>query len=417
MRVATRFFGYLLLTTAALLVLFSGQALALVDVGSDGSSGVFRVAGTRSKDLSRAVTGSWNQPGDSLGVYDPDKWAVVFRYDSVYVAAGRTLTFVNHPSGAPVVWLVKRGVRIEGSVNLNGEGCALWSVKPYAEPGPGGFRGGRATAPGPSTGSAGMGPGGGAYRIGSGSYGGPGSYGTVGTAAGAGPTYGNDRILPLIGGSGGGGPEIASWGGGGAGGGAILVAAGRAIDLFQNSAIYSNGGLGNFGGSGGAIRLVADQVAGLGQLQCSNAYSGGKGRIRIEANTITYSGGTDPIYVPQVGIPGNIAIIWPPSDAPAVRVTSVAGQPVPTDPRASFGPPGDLSLSTSTPVEVLCEGTNIPVSGWKVTVRVARKSGQEFSVDATFTGGNQAVSTWTAVLPQVLPAADMVAVQARASKL
>jgi hypothetical protein len=181
--------------------------------------------------------------------------------------------------------------------------------------------------------------------------------------------------------------------------------------------MYSNGGTGCRGGSGGAIRLVADQVTGLGLLQCNGFNNGGKGRIRIEANTVTYDGTTDPVYVPQVGIPGNVAVIWPPSDAPAVRVTTVAGQPVPTDPRGSFGPPGDLALATSTPVEVLCEGTNIPVSGWKVTVRVVRKSGPEFSVDATFTGGNQAVSTWTAVLPQVLPAADMVAVQARASKL
>src|SRR5687768_18467177 len=59
-------------------------------------------------DLSQASTGAWDQPGQTpgKGVYDPVKWAVVFKYDSVSIAEGSTVRFLNHPSCAPVVWIV-----------------------------------------------------------------------------------------------------------------------------------------------------------------------------------------------------------------------------------------------------------------------------------------------------------------------
>jgi hypothetical protein len=121
---------------------------------------------------------------------------VVFKYDSVYVASGATVTLTNHPSGAPVVWLVNRGVKIQGLVNLAGTAGGASNAS-YAAGGPGGFRGGIGKHC-YGTGSAGFGPGGGQLTAG---LGGDGSYKNVG--ANGGPAYGNDRILPLVGGSGG----------------------------------------------------------------------------------------------------------------------------------------------------------------------------------------------------------------------
>ncbi len=114
----------------------------------------------------------------------------------VYVASGMTVTFTNHASGAPVVWLVNRGVTIQGTVNLNGA-AGIYANASYSAGGPGGFRGGIGRY-WYGTGSPGFGPGGGQLTA---STGGNGSYKHVGI--GGGPAYGNDRILPLIGGSGG----------------------------------------------------------------------------------------------------------------------------------------------------------------------------------------------------------------------
>ena len=73
------------------------------------------------------------------GVYDPNQWAVVFKYSSVIVDGVYTVTFKNHPSHAPVVWLVSGDVTLAGEVNLDGQ---PWVYAPaLAEPGPGGFRG------------------------------------------------------------------------------------------------------------------------------------------------------------------------------------------------------------------------------------------------------------------------------------
>ena len=121
-------------------------------VPSDGSDGAFAPTSDVEIDLSLAATGPWTQmstdPMNGLGgpgVYDDSVWAVVFKYSSVDVPAGVTVTFKNHDSRAPVVWLVQGDVTIAGSVVLSGEHANLpGSFEPmYAEPGPGGFRGGR----------------------------------------------------------------------------------------------------------------------------------------------------------------------------------------------------------------------------------------------------------------------------------
>ncbi len=184
---------------------FCSSLFAQFDSGSDGSDGAFNPQSNVVIDLSLAATGPWNMPSPvpGQGVYDPDKWAVVFKYTTVNIPAGVGVTFLNHLSGAPVVWLASSNVSITGKVSAKGMDGATWPNLPaFAIPGPGGFEGGRAIRSSPTLPSCGLGPGGGGrYQNQSGLY-----------------SYGNESILPLIGGSGG---LATTLNGGGAGGGAI----------------------------------------------------------------------------------------------------------------------------------------------------------------------------------------------------
>ncbi len=149
----------------------AGGPTSIVVPGADGSDGPLNVTSANLVvDLSLATTGPLESTAPATpgrGVYDPEKWAVVFRYSSVNVAAGRTVTFLNHPSGAPVVWLVggpnpeDGTATIAGTVALNGGQGHSYDAPAnfFAVPGPGGFRGGIGTAL-QTLGSGGFGPGG-----------------------------------------------------------------------------------------------------------------------------------------------------------------------------------------------------------------------------------------------------------------
>jgi hypothetical protein len=158
---------------------------------------------------------------------------VVFKYTNITIATGKKVTFKNHATRAPVVWLVSGNVSIEGMVDLSGESARDvwsssldgWAWQPthrplggrLTEPGPGGFRGGAPLRGGNTKSAAGFGPGGGRT--------GPwnsnphlGTSGGFGLAAGrvdgvgtGGIAYGNPSLIPLIGGSGGGGSEHGLW--------------------------------------------------------------------------------------------------------------------------------------------------------------------------------------------------------------
>ena len=107
------------------------------------------------------MNGIHPNPGLGQGVYDGDKWAVVFRYSSVTIPQLTTVRFKNHPSHAPVIWLVTGDVDIGGGsfVELDGsDGVPGQSL--VVESGPGGFRGGRRALNGFEEGG-GFGPGGG----------------------------------------------------------------------------------------------------------------------------------------------------------------------------------------------------------------------------------------------------------------
>ncbi len=391
---------------AGLFSLTLGASAAITVPGADGSDGVLNITADTVIDLSQAVTGVWdanNTPNAGKGIYDPAKWAVVFKYSSVTVAAGKTVTFKNHASRAPVVWLVNGNVSINGTVSLDGASGGTGVT--LAEPGPGGFRGGQALYTAGVNASAGFGVGGGAW----GDQARGGSYGTQG---GDGPPpYGNPSLVPLLGGSGGGGSYNSADAAGGAGGGAILIACANTLTV--SGAIQSNGGNGRQpyyqggGGSGGGIRLVADTLAGSGAVSALggsiNPYPGGLGRIRVErnvnSNTITLV--PAPSLVPLAA--GDTALLWPPAGAPEVRVVSIGGAAAPADPRASFGSAGaDVALPETASTQVVIETTNVEQAS-QVQVRVApRANGNATVVNATVASvvsPSPLVVRWTASLP------------------
>ena len=405
-------------------LLLSPAQVRALDVGSDGSDGTLNPSSNVNIDLDLAVTGSWNSPGNGSGVYDPDRWAVVFKYSSVNIASGRTVSFTNHPSGAPVIWLVQGNVTIAGTINIKGSNYD--NTGAFAAGGPGGFRGGAAYLT-TSQGSAGFGPGGGLYNPGGnpGNNGGGGGYGTAGAGTGGGSTYGNPRVLPLIGGSGGAGHGGYPWGGG-AGGGAILIASGGTLTV--SGSVDATGGSGSAsgpyysgGGSGGGIRLIGDTITGAASGLIASGGgptngAGGAGRIRIEGNTVSLTGSSTPAYTMLAPLEnsGTLVVVWPPAGSPSLRVLTVAGQTVPADPRARFVTPGDVVINTSGNVEAIVEATSMPIT-WTVKVRVNLRNGDESIVTATRVDGDSVSSRWSATLP-AFPQSDFVAIQARASQ-
>ena len=370
----------------------NSPAQATFDSGSNGSDGAFSPSSSTVIDLSQAGSG----PGN--GVYDPTRWAVVFNYTTIDIAAGRTITFINHPSGAPVVWLASGDATISGTVRLDGSyGISGSQPSLYSVPGPGGFAGGRHYIDhvlSPATG--GFGPGGAPKSTGSGAGGG---YGTAGGVAGgvAGGTYGNATILPLIGGSGGGGSNVVL-DGGGAGGGAILIASSGNITLNTGGKISALGGseAAGGGGSGGGIRLVANGVGGSGLLRAtggttsSGGGAGGYGRIRVEGTLVTLVDPGSPAWTVSY-TPGPV---FPDSNAPTLAVSRIVGLVAPTDPRAGIETT-DLAIADTSTVTVEIAATNIPV-GTVVSVVVVPENGSGQTVSSMPLAGTPESSTATA---------------------
>ncbi|MDP0492495.1 MAG: hypothetical protein Q7Q71_15725 [Verrucomicrobiota bacterium JB023] len=396
------------LTLISLVVFTQNASLGAITIpGADGSSGVLNITEDTTIDLSLAATGQWDAANSASGIYDAEKWAVVFNYSTVTIAEGATLTFTNHPSKAPVVWLVNGDVTIDGTVALDGQDHQLAPL--VAEGGPGGFRGAAGSFSGTPRASAGFGPGGG-FRQGD-----AGTSGSYGTAVSNSPTYGNPSLIPLLGGSGGAGdPESGRGRGGGAGGGALLIAAAQGITI--NGELRANGGAGidtgyssyndTGGGSGGGLRLVCDSLAGSGALTAlggSGWQSGGLGRIRVErvANNSTLSLTPDPSVVPLSS--GDTAVLWPPATAPEVEILSIGGETAPADPRASFGAEGaDVSLGETTTTPIVIQTTNVEQAS-TVQVRITPRSDAnatiiDASVD-TVVSTDPLVIQWTAELP------------------
>src|SRR5690625_2589438 len=406
--------------------LFSVSALATFSIPSVGSDYALGPVSDDVVDLSLASSRAWQTPGDGHGVYDPAQWAVVFKYTSVNIPEEVTVTFVNHPSRAPVIWLVQGEVVIGGTVVLDGApGHAANSLRTFAEPGPGGFRGGRGSDA-KTRGAGGMGPGGSFYGDNDNHASSGAGYGSPGELAGtewsgqtpgaAGGVYGNAGVFPLIGGSGAAGNANGSTGkGGGAGGGAILIATPATILL--DGEVRANGGPGaksggssrgnraSGGGSGGGIRLIADTVSGNGTLRAlggaggtgsvsSIGGDGGNGRIRVEAFTNELVDLGNPAF--SLGVPEETPRIFRDPATPAIRSVSLDGQPVPDDPRSVLSFPNtDVTLPEAGLATLVIEAENVPLDS-EVIARVIRRTGKDSTYVAALTSGTFESSLWTA---------------------
>lgn len=408
----------------ALLALTASLAQAQIVVpGADGSDGPLNITANTEINLGLAAMAAWNTPSPVMGngVYDASKWAVVFKYTDVTINAGTTVTFKNRGSlgaldgqNAPVVWLVSGNVTIKGSISLDGGNAGTVTAPAAAKPGPGGFASGLGRFNNLAVGSAGFGPGGGLHDPATSVYGG-GSFGTLG-GGNSGLIYGNFRLLPLVGGSGG-STALDDCGvarRGAAGGGAILIACAHSITFEPGSTIHSTGGLADGAcggddyagsGSGGGIRLVSDAVTGPGLLRAQGPATpsfGGDGRIRVEANLQSL---TDPgVPAWTFGLPGPTAVLWPEdlSSSRYVRILSVAGNPVPADPRVgmNFGIEDVRVVAVANPTSVVLETMNVDTASPTVHVRlrVVRKNGADERFDAVFQGGGKPLATWVATL-------------------
>lgn len=392
----------------ALCLLPAHGALATINIPSNGDDGALNITSSTVIDLSDpnvVTTAAWDAATPGIAAYDSTKWAVVFHYTDVNIAAGATLSFINHPKNPPVVWLVSGSVTINGTVDIKGKNGLVSSDE--TRPGPGGFRGGGSSSGGAA--GDGFGPGGSS------------SGGSYAFAVGTGTAYGNPEVIPLIGGSGGRGASNA----GGGGGGAILIAAANLVTV--NGTIDASGGgggsgIGNVGGggSGGAIRIVSDSLSGstAGRLKSLGGYassSGSAGRISANCNsTAGFLGTSDPGFAAP--IPTSPPQIWPDAAGPIARIVEVSGVAVGDDPGASLSyPRQDVLLSTTGAVAVRIETQNIP-SNSTVTVFVVKSRGGHVSppVVATFESGSTALAYWTATIPAASLSNGSYAIQARA---
>lgn len=115
MKMKTSSFGSSALIQACLKPLAPLVAVALCPLahaaitvpGADGSDGTLNITTDTVIDLSQAVTGTLdanNAANAGKGVYDPAKWAVVFKYTNVTVAPEVVLSFEYSTSLLPGTW-------------------------------------------------------------------------------------------------------------------------------------------------------------------------------------------------------------------------------------------------------------------------------------------------------------------------
>lgn len=358
----------------------------------------------------------------------------ILNYASINIPTGVTVRFRRNSLNTPVTLLVSGNATIAGIIDIGGveapgiNGAGGGNVADDGLPGaggPGGFAGGMGGQSDTGSrlgGQAGLGPGGGRPQLagtvtqtrcsGSG-----GSFATVGgseaTCGGGAAVYGNADLLPLIGGSGGaGGTGTPSTGGagGGGGGGALLMAVTGTLNITgsilaiggaggsSGQGFFAAGGGVGGGGSGGAIRLVASTLGGNGPITATLGqsgrfgdnnvgYDGGTGRIRLEADVLTRTAQTNPVYTTSTPRPLNVA------GMPTLRIASVAGVAAPASPTGN----ADIVLPATTPnpVTVVIETANVPL-GNTVSVITTPPRGTPITTVSTALQGTLAAASATA---------------------
>lgn len=383
-------------------------ARAQWESGSDGTDGAFNPAVSTEVDLGLAASlcdcdgdsqiddpCRWNCPSPvpGRGVYDAEQWVIVYKYSTINVPSGVTVTFKNHPSNPPVVWLATGNVTISGIVDLNGRmGSANTPIPTFTVPGPGGFEGGQAGHAGLAITNANIPRG---FGPGSGPNGGGAAYGTP---SGGGATYGTSEIQPLIGGSGGGGQIQPNTEGGASGAGAILIASDTSISLASSGIVRANGAWPNGPGSAGAIRLRADTITAQSgsAITANQMANGGSGRIRMEAFSITNNASMGDAVLSVTSIPSVVFV----SNPPQLRIVAMCGEAAPAEPAAGISST-ELEINEGGPCTINIEARSIPL-GTTVGVRVIPARG--LIVTATSTplidaGGGLRTATATLTMP------------------
>lgn len=376
----------------------------------------------------------------------------IFNFTTVNIPAGVTVKFQRNVTNTPVYILATGDVNIAGTIDVSGESGMngnTGSTGPIygGKGGPGGFDGGYGGEPA-STGviakasGTGLGPGGSmggnnacimSYNDSRGCVvhllsGQAGSYSSQGVFTyntqmvsqtfGTGNIYGTSNVQPLIGGSGGGGGSYGSslnqyGGSGGGGGGAILIASSGMINITGN--IKANGGVGGYGegyesytgysswasrnlgggGSGGAIKLIANNLIISGLLSAmgnNNGYSqSSNGRIRLETHNLSLSGSISPS--PSVSTPSFVFL----PQVPTLLITKIAGNTVPVSASGSYTTP-DIILPTNTtnPISVEISASNIPV-GTNIMLKAVPQNGSSSSATAVLAGTDAASTATTSI--------------------
>lgn len=320
----------------------------------------------------------------------------IFNFTTINVASGSILRISEVKVHGPVYFLATGDVVINGVIDLRGDdspgptASAAEQIPTYA--GSGGYSGGLGGISGDQNHQAlpGNGPGGGV----------PGDINVISVATGGSFTT-NRFLVPLVGGSGGGGiNDNGQFGSqGGAGGGALLIASSTTIRLDggdgNNGRIYAYGGYGGgrgCGGSGGAVRLVANSIIGANYYGIHVAGQGGwggckssgtNGLARLEANSLHFSLGGNVTGPGISSLP--FALNLPTVPPPVITVFSINGVAINANP---FSFP-DTIINTGSPVPVVVKATNLP-TGATVTLYLLSDTQPNQAIPVTLAGTTQA---------------------------
>ena len=358
---------------------------AQVNSGSNGSDGALNPTGNLVIDMADHPDG-------------------IYHYTSVNIPAGVTVSFVPNAGNKPVVWLVQGNCVISGTIELSGKNGDNGNG---GIGGPGGWRGGSAAN---QNSQAGQGLGGGAANSEpfNNTYAGGGSFGTLGMGKAPGPIYGNQFLLPMLGGSGGGGryffwSGIDQLSGGGGGGGAFLIVFSGNTTL--TGSINALGGAPSNGtnwagcGSGGAVRIIATEFNGQGAVDTRGSFlegdrRGGLGRIRIDSLQRTFS-----CSLRGVMTEGFQPIIFPPpGQGIQLAIQSLAGVAVNANPSGVLANPDVIiPAQQANPIPIVVRCTNVPLNT-EISVVVHPANGPDVLAVGLNNGGTLASSTATVSL-------------------
>jgi len=179
--------------------------------------------------------------------------------------------------------------------------------------------------------------------------------------------------------------------------------------LSSDLVIWAGGGSASYwsgGGSGGAVRLLASRITGIGSIDVSGGSGvsdsgggvhAGSGRIRFDTYDNEFSGGINGQFTS-----GSQFIIIPTSgQLPQLTVTSVGGVPVSASPTGILSTPDAvLSAQQNNPIPIVVNCSNIPLNT-QITVSVKPANGSP--VSATGLNSTGTMSSSTATISIVIP--------------